>query len=205
MKKLRVANKLKRITILIVILGFIGLGTFFIYTYIFHDESKKNRNSSQAQIINSEACELVTLNDAKGIISNATDQDSSERAKLAPPRLPAINSTGEPIEPKVPSICRYYSSEDKKQHPLLISVLFTEKSEINSRIESLKMGGQFKDIEGYGEKAYVGTAGDKAKISHGKAIVGYDNAVVVIDIDNKEEDKIIPLLDLIQSKVEGNE
>ncbi len=202
---LRTNKKIKRTSIIIVALILLALVGYGIVHYISKDRGM-HKSSASLQTIEGEACELISLEDVKKIVSDTMTQAKKPKVTEIPQRTeqqakqPMRDSTQ---EDNSLSTCTYHAAQQERQLPLVITVSMPKGEEKDKTIDRLKSKGEYRSVDSYGKKAYMGSTTIVNNISSSRAIISYDNSLVVIDIDSKQGDKLKQLMGLVQSKVKS--
>lgn len=178
---------------LVVIIGLMIGGSIFAYIATREDDQPKQANNA-TQVVSEKACGLVPLDKVKQILGSEIQQQDSSPTKSTSP------VEGADKKKNLPSTCLYIHPSNKDQQATMITVLPVDKDDVKVQIADITSSETFKEAPEYGDVAYKETR-ESHYGTYQRVVVGYDNAVVAITVDNAQGDKLKALVSLMQEKV----
>lgn len=193
MSRVKINKKIIAVVVLAVLLI---VGAVVAVLYIRKDTNGDTTTASR-QMIKEKACGLVSLNEAKRIFGDDIKQENHSPTKSDP--LATANAKKQTVPP---SVCVYTNTKKPNQHPTMVTVLPVSNDELSAQLQSMTAGGKFNKMNEYGDNAFQETTADLTGKKYSRVVIGYNNAIVTISLDESEGNKIKPLVNVMQAKVQ---
>lgn len=195
MRKLAIHRKTQLLLITLLVIGLFGLAVFTILRPGGGGGSEANEVHEQHRVVKEKACGLLADSEAKRILGDNIEQDSSEPTKSGSPAAQDVK-----VE-NLPSVCTYTRTSEKKEYPTVVTVLPLDEKEVEEQVQGMVAAGEFNKTDAYGIEAYKESRADLRGSKYHRLVIGYENAVVTITVDDSGEKYLRPLIDVVQKKI----